>query len=111
MFQATAGERFFSKLLALKQNRSVKSAQLGVVDQEQKKRIAHAGYFPNIKNESTIIHVTDLQQLVIPGGSLGSLPATGPIPPQTAVIGQGNVHGLHQRHRTESAFDADVQGP
>ena len=75
--------------LALRQNRTVKLAQLGVIENEHKKTIAHADYLPNIKNESTIIHVTELQQLVIPGGSLGTLPATGPIPPQTAIIGQG----------------------
>jgi len=75
--------------LALRQNRNVKLAQLGVVENEQKKTIAHADYLPNIKNESTAFHVTEIQQLVIPGASLGTFPATGPIPPQTTVIGQG----------------------
>ena len=75
--------------LALKQNRSLKLTQLDVVGSEQKKKIAQADYFPRIKNESTAFYVTDIQQLVIPAGSLGTLPATGPIPPQTAVIGQG----------------------
>jgi len=75
--------------LALRQNRNVKLAQLGVVENEQKKSIAHSDYLPNIKNESTAFHVTEVEQLVIPQGSLGTLPATGPLPPQTAVIGQG----------------------
>jgi len=75
--------------LALRQNRSIKLAQLGVVGNEQKKTVAHADYLPNIKNESTAFHVTEVEQLVIPQGSLGTLPATGPLPPQTAVIGQG----------------------
>jgi outer membrane protein TolC len=75
--------------LALRQNRSIKLAQLGVVENEQKKTIAHADYLPNIKNESTAFHITEVEQLVIPQGSLGTLPATGPLPPQTAVIGQG----------------------
>jgi outer membrane protein TolC len=75
--------------LALKQNRSLKLAQLAVVDSEQKKRIARADYFPRIKNESTAFHVTEIQQLVIPEGSLGVGAVTGPIPPKTAVIGQG----------------------
>jgi outer membrane protein TolC len=75
--------------LALRQNRSVKLAQLGVVANEQKKTIAHADYLPNIKNESTAFHVTEVEQLVIPEGSLGTLATTGPIPPQTAIIGQG----------------------
>ena len=39
--------------LALKQNRSLKMAQLGVVDSEQKKKIARADYFPHISNQSS----------------------------------------------------------
>jgi outer membrane protein TolC len=70
--------------LALKQNRSLKMAQLAVVDSEQKKKIARADYFPQISNQSTAFHVTEVQQLVIPVGSLGF-----GIPAQTAVIGQG----------------------
>lgn len=72
--------------LALKQNRSLKLAQLAVVDSEQKKKIARADYFPQIKNESTAFHVTEIQQLVIPEASLGV-----GIPPKTAVIGQGTL--------------------
>jgi outer membrane protein TolC len=75
--------------LALRQNRGLKLTQLAVVDSEQKKKIVQADYFPNIKNESTMFHITEVQQLVIPEGSLGTLAVTGPIPPQTAVIGQG----------------------
>jgi outer membrane protein TolC len=75
--------------LALKQNPSLKLAQLALVDSEQKKRIARADYFPRINNQSTAFHVTELQQLVIPEGSLGVGPVTGPIPPKTAVLGQG----------------------
>ena len=59
------------------------------VECRNRKTIAHADYLPNIKNESTAFHVTEIQQLVIPGASLGTFPATGPIPPQTTVIGQG----------------------
>ena len=75
--------------LALKQNRSLKLAQLAVVDSEQKKKIAHADYLPHIGNQSSAFHLTEVQQLVIPEGSLGVGPVTGPIPPKTAVIGQG----------------------
>jgi outer membrane protein TolC len=79
--------------LALKQNRSLQLAQLAVVDSEQKKKIAGADYFPQIKNESTAFRITELQQLVIPEGSLGTLAGTGPIPPKTAVIFQGGLTG------------------
>ena len=74
--------------LALKQNPSLKLAQLAVVDSEQKKRIARADYFPRIKNESTAFHITELQQLVIPEGSLGV-----GIPAKTSVIFQGGLTG------------------
>jgi outer membrane protein TolC len=71
---------------ALKQNKSLKLAQLAVLDSEQKKKIARADYFPRIDNESTAFHVTELQQLVVPQGSLGV-----GLPPNTAVIGQGTA--------------------
>jgi outer membrane protein TolC len=39
--------------LALKQNRSLKLAQLSVTDSEHKKEMARSAYFPHIKNESS----------------------------------------------------------
>src|SRR5215469_13584388 len=107
--------------LALKQNRSLKLAQLAVVDSEQKKKIAHADYFPQIKNESTAFHVTELEQTVIPEGSLGVGPVIGPIPPKTAVIGQGSLTGytsgtglsqpltqMFKTHQENRAATADI---
>jgi outer membrane protein TolC len=70
--------------LALKQNRSLKMAQLSVVESEQRKKISRSEYFPKIGNQSTAFHLTDVQQVVIPEGALG--PGN---PPKTAVIGQG----------------------
>jgi outer membrane protein TolC len=106
--------------LALKQNRSLKLAQLDVVDSEQKKNIARAGYLPRLKNESTVIHVTELQQLVIPAGSLQA-PGIGPIPTTTAVIGQGTFTGytsgtglsqpltqMFKTHQENRAATADI---
>jgi outer membrane protein TolC len=75
--------------LALKQNRNLQIAQLAVVESEQRKKVARADYFPRISNQSTAIHVTEIQQLVIPEGALGIDPGIGPIPAKTAVIGQG----------------------
>ena len=72
--------------LALKQNRSIKLAQLAVVENEQKKKIAQADYFPRLKNESTIVHITELQQVVIPVGSLEVPGIVGPVPSKTAII-------------------------
>ena len=77
--------------LALKQNRNLKLAQLGVVDSEHKKEIARAAYFPNIKNESSLLHVTELAGVDIPAGAFGAPSATGPLPANTLFIGQGSL--------------------
>jgi len=108
--------------LALKQNRSVKLAQLAVVENEQKKKIAQASYFPRLNNESTAFHITELEQLVIPAGSLQVPGIVGPVPSQPAIIGQGTLTaytsgtGLSQPltqmfkvHQENRAATADVQ--
>jgi outer membrane protein TolC len=79
--------------LALRQNRSVKLAKLAVVENEKKKDIASADYWPRLKNESTILHVTELQQLVIPAGSLEVPGIAGSVPSKPAIIGQGTFTG------------------
>jgi outer membrane protein TolC len=79
--------------LALKQNRSVKLAKLAVVENQQKKEIAYADYLPSIGNQSTVLRLTDLQQVVIPAGSLEVPGIAGPVPSKTAIIGQGNFTG------------------
>src|SRR5271168_1108926 len=75
--------------LALKQNRSLKLAQLSVADSEHKKEIARSAYFPHIKNESGILHVTELAGVEIPAGAFGVPAATGPIPSNTLFLDQG----------------------
>jgi outer membrane protein TolC len=77
--------------LALQQNRQIKLAQLAVVDSEHKKTIARSAYFPQIKNESTVLHITELEGVSFPAGAFGSPPATGPIPAQHLVIDQGGL--------------------
>ncbi len=77
--------------LALQQNRQIKLAQLAVVDSEHKKAIARSAYFPHIKNESTVLHITELEGVSFPAGAFGSPPATGPIPSQSLVIAQGGL--------------------
>ena len=77
--------------LALKQNRSLKLAQYSVADSEHKKEIAHSAYFPQIKNESGILHITELQGVVVPAGALGNPASTGPIPGANVVVDQGSL--------------------
>jgi outer membrane protein TolC len=79
--------------LALKQNRSVKLAKLALVENQQKKEVAHADYLPSISNQSTVLRLTDVQQVVIPAGSLDVPGIAGPVPSKTAIIGQGNFTG------------------
>jgi outer membrane protein TolC len=75
--------------LALKQNRDLKLARLSVADAEHKKEIARAAYFPHIKNESSILHVTELAGVEVPAGAFGVHSATGPIPGQNLFLDQG----------------------
>lgn len=77
--------------LALKQNRSLQLARLAVTDKEQKKEIARSAYLPHIKNESTLLHVTELAGVDIPAGAFGVPAATGPIPSRSLFIGQGSL--------------------
>ena len=79
--------------LALKQNRSLGLARLAVVDSEHKKEVARAAYFPDIKNESSVLHITELAGVHIPVGAFGDNSVTGPIPGQSLFIDQGALTG------------------
>jgi outer membrane protein TolC len=63
---------------------------MAVVDSEHKKEIARSAYLPQIKNESAILHVTELAGVEIPAGAFGVPPATGAIPAKSLFIGQGS---------------------
>jgi outer membrane protein TolC len=76
--------------LALKQNRELKLAQLAVVDSEHKKEIARSAYYPLIRNESKLNHITDLAGVEIPAGAFGNHPDTGLIPAQNLFLDQGS---------------------
>jgi outer membrane protein TolC len=77
--------------LSLKQNRSLKLGQLSIIDKEHKKEIARAAYFPHIKNESTVLHLTELEGVSIPAGAFGNYASTGAIPGQSVVVDQGSL--------------------
>jgi len=59
--------------LALAQNHGLKIARLKVIENEQKKAGQRSGYFPSIKNESNIFHITDLENIGIPAGAFGTV--------------------------------------
>jgi len=74
--------------LAISQNRALKIARLKVIENEQKKAGERSAYFPKLTNQSNVLHFSDLENIVIPAGSLGIAAGT-LIPPQTAGIDQG----------------------
>jgi outer membrane protein TolC len=74
--------------LALSQNRALKIARLKVIESEQKKAGEHSGYFPSLTNQSNALHITELQNIVIPAGTFGEIGGTF-IPAQGITIPQG----------------------
>ena len=74
--------------LAISQNHSLKIARFKVVENEQKKAGDHSAYFPQITNQSNILHITELENIVIPAGGLGA-PAGALVPPVGINLNQG----------------------
>jgi outer membrane protein len=58
--------------LAITQNHTLKIARLKVIENEQKKAGQRSAYFATIKNESNVLHITELQGVSIPAGAFGS---------------------------------------
>jgi outer membrane protein TolC len=75
--------------MALRGNRALKIARLKVVEQEQKKAAAKSGYFPELKNFSSVLRTTAEQNITIPAGAFGVLPAGGYVPGRDVLINQG----------------------
>ena len=76
--------------LAINQNHALKIARLKVVENEQKKAGEHSDYYPHITNQSNALHITELQNVVIPAGGLGVAAGTF-IPPQSIHVLQGKT--------------------
>ena len=74
--------------LAIGQNRALKIARLKVAENEQKKAGEHSAYFPKVTNQSNALHITELQNIVIPAGALGAAAGT-LIPAQSVGLPQG----------------------
>src|SRR5271157_287217 len=74
--------------LALKRNHSVHIAEYKVEEKQHVKEVAKSGYFPTIRNDSTLVRLTDTQLVEIPAGSLGTVAGT-PIPAANSIINQG----------------------
>jgi outer membrane protein TolC len=74
--------------LAVSQNRELKIARLRVTENEQKKVGQRSAYFPSLRNESNVLHVTELQNLSIPAGAFG-FNAGSLVPSRTTILPQG----------------------
>src|SRR5271167_2101406 len=57
--------------MALKGNHNVRLAGYKVEEKQHAKEVARSGYFPTLRNESLLGHISDLQLVEIPAGSLG----------------------------------------
>ncbi|MGA2428166.1 MAG: TolC family protein [Candidatus Acidiferrum sp.] len=74
--------------LALKHNHVVRIAGYKVDEKEHSREIARSAYFPILRNDSNVAHLTDTQFIGIPEGSLGAVGGIA-IPERSIVLGQG----------------------
>jgi outer membrane protein TolC len=74
--------------LALKRNHNVHIAKYKVEEKQHAKEVAKSAYFPTIRNDSTLVNVTDTQLVEIPAGSLGTAGGS-IIPSRSSIINQG----------------------
>jgi outer membrane protein TolC len=79
--------------LALAGNHSVRLARLSVEEKDRAKDAAKSGYFPQVRNDTTVVHLTDTQLVEIPVGGLGVVGGA-PVPPQTIILNQGGVSAV-----------------
>jgi outer membrane protein TolC len=100
--------------LALQHNHVVRLAALKVEEYEHEKEAARSAYFPTVRNDSSLVRVTDSQLIEIPAGGLGGagsslIPATPLILNQGgktfATSGTGLVQPLTQLLKIKAAND------
>ncbi len=75
--------------LALRQNHGLKASSFAVAAEQQKKRIAESNYFPTISNESSLLHITDVERIEVPPGAFGAIPGGAAIPASNVALTQG----------------------
>jgi outer membrane protein TolC len=83
--------------LALERNHAVRLAQLAVDEKDRAKDVAKSAYFPQVRNDTTVVHLSDTQLVEIPTGGLnqGGVSA--------ATNGTGIVQPLTQLLRVKAA--------
>jgi outer membrane protein TolC len=77
--------------MALANNHAVRLARLAVDEKDRAKDVARSAYFPQIKNETNVVHLSDTQLIAIPAGGLAIVSGT-PVPPATLILNQGGVN-------------------
>jgi multidrug efflux system outer membrane protein len=75
--------------MALAHSHKVELARLSVQDSQQEKRIAQSRLYPRLSNESSVLHISSLEGVVIPAGALSRGTSGGKIPAGTLRIDQG----------------------
>jgi outer membrane protein len=79
--------------LALAHNHAVRLAKLSVDEKEHAKAVARSAYFPQIRNDTNLVHVSDTQLVEIPAGGFGVVGST-PLPSQTLILNQGGLNAV-----------------
>ncbi len=79
--------------LALANNHAVRLARLSVDEKDRAKDVAKSAYLPQVRNETTLVHLTDTQLVEIPAGGLGVVGVT-PVPSQTLILNQGGLSAV-----------------
>lgn len=75
--------------MALQHNRRLVLAQQAIRDTKEQKDIAQSHFYPKLSNESSVLHITELEGVVIPAGAFAHGGNTGLIPAQTLRLDQG----------------------
>src|SRR5262249_36367088 len=76
--------------LAVAQNRTLKIARLKIQENEQKKAGERSAYFPSLTTRANVWRLTDLQNIEIPAGALGTV-GGGPNPEHDVTVPQGQL--------------------
>ncbi|HTW45223.1 MAG TPA: TolC family protein [Acidobacteriaceae bacterium] len=108
--------------MALRHSHKLALARLSVQDSQEQKRMAQAHFYPKLSNESNVLHITQLEGVVIPAGALSHGTSAGLIPAETLRIDQGADTGytsgtgllqpltqLFKVHAGVRAADADLR--
>jgi len=74
--------------LALKHNHVVRIAEFKTEEKQHAKDVARSAYFPVLRNDSTVVNLTDTQFIDIPAGSIGAV-GNSLLPSRSVILNQG----------------------